>query len=222
MATTTTRTAATRATATAAPAPTAASPWMQHLTESVSVLGAAAYELYGAQQQARYAAWTCDPVRVIPFPGLVAVPGTEPARPHDEVLWQLTDLYLGLAHHLKQLYENAALAYAHGTASAIQAVLRAGTPYRVELPRDHTGRYRIPADGLPDLSQSVARAHGGFELAELREAVLVLEDAEDDPDADADIDTLYADTAYAYGEQAKAVLQHLLSHAAEHRHPQAG
>lgn len=203
-----------------ASAPTA--DWMHSLTESVSVLGAAAYELYGAQQQARHAAWSCDPVRVVPFPGLVAVHGTEPARPHDEVLWQLTDLYLGLAHHLKQLYENAALGYAYGAASALQAVLRAESPCRVELPRDTSGRYCIPEDGLPDLVQSVAHADGGRELAELREAVLVLEDAEDDPEADADLETLYADTAYAYGEQAKAVLQNLLRRAAEHHYPQAG
>jgi hypothetical protein len=203
-------------------APTPEADWMRSLTESVSVLGAAAYELFSAQQQARHAAWASDPVRIVPFPGLVAVRGTEPARPHDEVLWQLTDLHLGLAHHLKQLYENAALAYAYGAATAVQAVLRAETPARVELVRGADGRYRIPFDSLPDLSQSVALAHGGRELAELREAVLVLAEADDGPEADADIETLYADTAYTYGEQAKAVLQHLLHHAAKHHHPQAG
>lgn len=209
-------------TARAQSTPTPTADWMRSLTESVDVLGAAAYELYTAQQQARHAAWSSDPVRVVPFPGLVTVPGTEPARPHDEVLWQLTDLHLGLAHHLKQLYENAALAYAYGTATAVHAVLRTETPSRVELARAANGRYRIPYDSLPDLSRSVARAHGGRELAELREAVLVLADAEDDPEADADIETLYADTAYAYGEQAKTVLHHLLHHAAKHHHPQAG
>jgi hypothetical protein len=146
----------------------------------------------------------------------------QPARPHDEALWQLTDLYLSVTHHLKQLYENAALGYAHGTARAIQAVLRGKTPQSVELARDPAGRYRIPADGLPDLGQSLRRRAGGPELAELRELLLAQE--RDTTDPDTDLDTPYADAAYAYayGEHAKSVLFYLMRFATEHTYAQAG
>jgi hypothetical protein len=195
--------------------------WHQHLAESVSVLGAAAYELYGAQQQARHTAWTCDPVRLVPFPGLVTVPGAEPARPHDEALWHLTDLYLGLAHHLKQVYENAALGYAHGAAHALTSVLRAEQPCQVELTRDRAGRYCVPAAGLPDLSESISKRAGGEELARLREVVMSYEECGDTLDTDGDLDTDLADAAYAYGEHAKAVLQHLLQIAVKNGFAQA-
>jgi hypothetical protein len=184
--------------------------WPQRLAESVSVLGAAAYELYGAQPQARHTAWTCDPVRLVPFPGLVAVPDAEPARPHDEALWYLTDLYLGLAHHLKQVYENVALAYAYGAAEALKAVLRAEKPCQVELVRDRAGRYCVPIGDLPDLSQSISKRAGGQELSRLRDLVLSFEPSSDGLDIDGDLSTELADAAYAYGEHAKAVLQHLL------------
>lgn len=114
--------------------PETAQSWHLSLTDSVYALGAAARELRAAHQHATLTARATDPARVVPVLGLVTTPGAEPARPHDEALWQLSDLYMVLEHHTAELYENAALGYAHGSAGAVQALLRNDRPRHVELP----------------------------------------------------------------------------------------
>lgn len=196
-----------------------ATAWHLSLSDSVHALGAAARELRAAHHHARHTAWTADPVRLIPVTGLLAVPGTDPVRPHDEALWQLSDLYMVLEHHTRDLYENAALGYAYGTAYALTAVLRSEHPRHVELPRDRAGHYLLPDDGLPDLSQSVSQRAGGRELTDLRAQLLECErirDAEPDDSSPSEFTVDLADAAYAYGQCAERALRHLLRHAEDH------
>lgn len=107
----------------------------------------------------------------------------------------------------------------HGTVVTFDALHSQAAHARFLVEDNHAPHIALIKGNQPTL---LARAHGGRELAELREAVLALEDVDDDPEADADIETPYADTLYAYGEQAKAVLHNLLRHAVEHHYPQAG
>lgn len=191
--------------------------WHLTLTDSVYALGAAARELRAAHQHAHLTARTADPARLIPVTGLLTVPGAEPVRPHDEALWQLADLYAVLEHHTRELYENAALGYAYGTAYALTAVLRSEHPRHTELSRDRAGRYVRSAEGLPDLAQSISHRAGGRELADARARFIEYDAAEGDqddvePEPTADL----ADAAYAYGERAERVLHHLLRLADNH------
>jgi hypothetical protein len=180
-----------------------ATTWHADLTASVHALGAAARELRTAQAVAGHAARTVDPARLVPLPGLLTVPGTpEPVRPYDEALRQLTALYAAAEQRTRELYANAALGYAHGTAQALAAVLRAERPCHVTLPRDTAGRYVVT--DLPDLAGSLTTTAGARELAALHTRVRTATDAER-PDA-----------ATAYGEQAERSLHHLIRHAAAH------
>ncbi|WP_329177092.1 hypothetical protein [Streptomyces sp. NBC_01477] len=188
--------------------PDTAPAWHLSLTDSVYALGAAARELRAAHQHAQLTARTTDPARIVPVPGHVTTAGAEPVRPHDEALWQLSDLYMVLEHHTAELYENAALGYAHGTAAAVQAVLRNDHPRHVDLPRDRNGMYVLDPADLPDLSQSLTTAAGARDLADLRARLLACAQ-EDDPAA-------LANTAYAYGECAERALRHLIRHAETH------
>jgi hypothetical protein len=177
-------------------------PWHLDLTNSVRTLGAAADELRTAHANARHTARAVDPARLIPVPGLVTSSG-EFVRPHDEALWQLTDLYAAVEQRAQELYENAALAYAHGAAQAITSVLRAQHPHHVDLTRGADDRY-VLAGELPDLDGSLTTAAGGPQLAALRGQVLAT--SSDD----------LADAAHAYGKQAEAALAHLIHFAADH------
>nr|WSX78219.1 hypothetical protein OH826_32865 [Streptomyces sp. NBC_00899] len=188
--------------------PETAQSWHLSLTDSVYALGAAARELRAAHQHATLTARATDPARVVPVLGLVTTPGAEPARPHDEALWQLSDLYMVLEHHTAELYENAALGYAHGSAGAVQALLRNDRPRHVELPRDRAGHYVLDPADLPDLSQSLTAAAGTRELADLRTRLLVCAQADDPADL--------ANAAYAYGECAERALHHLIHFAETH------
>ncbi|MEW1866474.1 hypothetical protein AB0399_39910 [Streptomyces sp. NPDC088194] len=193
--------------------------WHLTLLESVHALAAASRELRDAHQHARHTARTTGPARIIPVPGLLTLPGgSEPARPHDEALWQLSDLYLVLEHHTRDLYENAALGYAHGTATALAAVLRAERPHHAELPRDRNGNYPLAADDLPDLSGSLTTQAGAHHLADLRAQLIACEQAQDNEEADAEteLSTALADTAHAYGEHAERALHHLIRFADAH------
>jgi hypothetical protein len=178
-------------------------PWHLDLANSVRTLGAAADELRTAHANARHTARAVDPARLIPVPGLVTTSGGEIVRPHDEALWQLADLYAAVEQRTQELYENAALAYAHGAAQALTAVLRAAHPRHVDLDRDARGGYVLTGE-LPDLDGSLTTAAGGPELAVLRARVLA-----------APSDDL-ADAAHVYGKQAEAALAHLIHFAAGH------
>ncbi|MFJ2632737.1 hypothetical protein ACIO6U_12410 [Streptomyces sp. NPDC087422] len=198
--------------------PDIAPDWHLSLTDSVYALGAAARELRTAHAHARHTAWAADPARIVPVVGLLTVPDAEPVRPHDEALWQLSDLYMVLEHHTHELYENAALGYAHGAAAAVAAVLRSERPRHVELPRDRHGNYTVTADGLPDVSPSLTRDAGSAELANLRARVIACEPA----DGEEEFTVELADAAYAYGERAERTLQHLIRFADAHGFLQAG
>jgi hypothetical protein len=182
--------------------PESAQAWHLSLTDSVYALGAAARELRAAHQHASLTARATDPARIVPVLGTVATPGAEPVRPHDEALWQLGDLYMVLEHHTAELYENAAIGYAHGTAGAVQAVLRSDRPRHVELPRDRAGHYVLDPADLPDLSQSLTTDAGSGDLALLRTRLLACAEADDIADL--------ANAAYAYGECAERALHHLI------------
>ncbi|WUH92313.1 hypothetical protein OG900_20850 [Streptomyces sp. NBC_00433] len=188
--------------------PDTAQAWHLSLTASVYALGAAARELRAAHQHAQLTARATDPARIMPVPGHVTTPGAEPVRPHDEALWQLSDLYMVLEHHTAELYENAALGYAHGTATALRAVLRNDRPRHVDLPRDRNGHYVLDPADLPDLNQSLTTTAGTRELAGLRTRLLA--------HAQADDTAAVANAAYAYGECAEAALHHLIRHAEAH------
>ncbi|SFE28196.1 hypothetical protein SAMN05216251_102364 [Actinacidiphila alni] len=198
--------------------PDIAPEWHLSLTDSVYALGAAARELRTAHSHARHTAWAADPARIVPVVGLLTVPDAEPVAPHDEALWQLSDLYMVLEHHTHELYENAALGYAHGAAAAVAAVLRSERPRHVELPRDRHGSYAVTADGLPDVSPSLTRDAGSAELADLRTRVIACEPA----DGEEEFTVELADAAYAYGERAERTLQHLIRFADAHGFLQAG
>ncbi|BBA99473.1 hypothetical protein RVR_6106 [Actinacidiphila reveromycinica] len=193
--------------------------WHLSLLDSVRALAAATEELRAAHQHARHTARTADPARIIPVPGLLTVPGNaEPVRPHDEALWQLSDLYMVLEHHTHGLYENAALGYAHGTANAMSAVLRAEHPHHAELPRDRNGNYRLTADDLPDLSDSLTAQAGARDLTDLRTRLIACEQAQDteEDDVETELSTVLADTAHAYGQHAERALHHLIHYADTH------
>lgn len=193
--------------------------WHRSLTDSVHALGAAVGELRSAHQHAQLAAYTADPARIVPVVGQIAVPGAEPVRPHDEALWQLSDLYMVLEHHTLELYENAALGYAHGTATALTAVLRNQRPRHVELPRDRADHYALPsAESLPDLGQSLTVAAGARELTALREQLITYEAARtaEQGDSDAEFSAVLANTAHTYGEHAERTLHHLIRLAETH------
>jgi hypothetical protein len=198
--------------------PDIAPEWHLSLTDSVYALGTAARELRTAHSHARHTAWTADPARIVPVVGLLTVSDAEPVRPHDEALWQLSDLYMVLEHHTHALYENAALGYAYGAATAIAAVLRSERPRYVELPRDRHGHYTVTAADLPDVSPSLTRDAGSSELADLRALLIACEPDDEEAEFTADL----ADAAYAYGERAERTLHHLIRFADTHNFLQAG
>ncbi|MGW6743064.1 hypothetical protein ACWGDX_20450 [Streptomyces sp. NPDC055025] len=206
------------------PSPTLA--WFDSLTASVHALGAAAREYRTANQAAQASAWHTDPTRLLPINGAVRIPGRDVVRPQHDALWRLGELYGDLRSSTKKLYENAAQAYAHGTATAVRSVLSGGRPPYVELDR-RDGRYVLPVASLPDMREALSRWTGSKRLAELRQQVIEREHAqavvadfafyEDLADcAAAEITRAseraagLADCAYAYGETAESALHFVL------------
>ncbi|MBT2507075.1 hypothetical protein J7I98_14495 [Streptomyces sp. ISL-98] len=206
------------------PAPTPV--WFHSLTESVYALGAAAREYRIADQAARIARWNTDPTRLLPVDGVLSAPGPDFFRPHDDALWQLGELYRDLESRTKRLYENTALAYAHGTAAVLESVLKGECPRYVGLSHSH-GRYTVPGEPLPDLREALGEWAGSQRLAGLRDEVLKrerahaavngldwLDDLVGDEVAEVDSSPQFAaglaDSAYAYGESAESALHFLL------------
>ncbi|MFI0737905.1 hypothetical protein ACH4PU_07335 [Streptomyces sp. NPDC021100] len=188
--------------------------WFQSLTESVFALGAAARELRMANDAARVAAWSVDQHRLLPVNGELNVPENPFFRPHDAAVYQLGNAYRQLENCTKRLYENTALAYAHGAAAAALAVLRGERPHRAELQREK-GQYTLPATGLPDPTGLLGGWNGGPRLVELRRVLLQRQDeadaAREEPRCGADEFVVgLADAAYAFGEQAESALHFAL------------
>ncbi|MGK5638021.1 hypothetical protein ACSNOK_06840 [Streptomyces sp. URMC 126] len=188
--------------------------WFQSLTESVFALGAAARELRMANDAARVAAWSVDPHRLLPVNGELNAPEVPFFRPHDAAVCELVDVYRQLENRTKRLYENTALAYAHGAGAAALDVLRGERPHRAELRREE-GRYVLPATGLPDPTGLLGGWYGGLRLVELRRVLLQRQDEADaaraEPRCGADEFAVgLADAAYAFGEQAESALHFAL------------
>jgi len=205
----------------------ATTPWFVSLNESVYALGSAAREYRAARQTAQITAWNVDPARVLPVDGAVNVSGDASfVSPHDDALWRLSEAYGRWEVRVRHLYENTALAYAHGTAAAMQSVLRGECPRYVVLGRSD-GLYLLPAGMLPDLREALSRWTGAQELAGLREKVAGHERAYDAMEDLSAIEQLAdheaaelcdaatyaagtAAAAYAYGECAERALHFLL------------
>ncbi|MBC2877857.1 MULTISPECIES: hypothetical protein [Streptomyces] len=188
--------------------------WFQSLTESVFALGAAARELRMANDAARVAAWSVDPHRLLPVDGELNVPGAPFFRPHEAAVCELANVYRQLENRTKRMYENTALAYAHGAAAAALAVLRGERPYHAELRREE-GQYVLPATGLPNPTGLLGGWNGGPRLVGLRRVLLQRQDEADAARAErhcaADEFTVHlADAAYAFGEQAESALHFAL------------
>jgi hypothetical protein len=210
--------------------PTATAPWFHTLTESVHALGTAAREYRTAHQAARVASWNLEPARLLPIEGLINVPERHYVSPHDDAVTKLADAYRSLETHTSKLYENTTLAYAHGTASVLQAVLLGERPPHIALSR-RDGLYVRPATFLPDLSTELGNWHDAHRLTSLRHDVIEREraaatvtdwtfysDLTDFRNADLTAATTLAaglaDTALAYAETAESALHFALMTAA--------
>lgn len=208
--------------------------WFHSLTESVAGLGSAAREYRTAAQAVRIASWHLDPVRLLPADGSVRVIGSDRLRPHDDAVTQLGALYGDLGYRVRKLYENAALAYAYGTATVLAAVLAGDEPAHVALGR-RDGRYVLPRGPLPDFREPLTAWKDNESLAARREDLVERENAAAIADefahyadlADYDVSDLtaasklaagLADTACAYGELAESALHFVLLNADGQRH----
>ncbi|MEU9333097.1 hypothetical protein AB0D49_08015 [Streptomyces sp. NPDC048290] len=200
--------------------------WFHSLAESVSALGAAVREYRAAHAAARVTSWHIHPLRVLSAEGTVRVLGRDHIRPHDDALLRLGDLSKEMETRIEKLYEDAALAYAYGTSSAVLAVVQGGRPSHLALGR-RDGLYERPAASLPDLREHLGHWARSARLASLRQrltereraAVTVRElsffaDLADYESAEtteaAALAAGLADSAYAYGELAETALHHVL------------
>lgn len=200
--------------------------WFHSLTESISALGAAAREYRTAAQAARIAAWHIDPFRLLTVDGAVRVIGRDHLRPHDDAVMQLGAVYGDLGYRVRKLYENAALAYAYGTATALTAVLNGDEPPYVALGR-RDGLYEVPSGPLPDLREPLGSWKDNHRFTACREDLVERENAaaiandlafyEDLADYEAcdlsDVSRFasgLADTACAYGELAESALHFMV------------
>lgn len=204
--------------------------WFDTLTASVQALGAAAREYRMAERTALNTLWTTDPTRLISIDGTVDVAGRDSTqdavRPQYAAWYQLRLLYRELHDRTQKLYEDAAVAYAHGAATALHSVLAGDRPERVELVRRGRRRVRL-ADELPDLRTSLPEWPGTSRLAALREQVIRRERArtevtdfeffEDLADCVvpqwshlAELAAGLGDSAQVYGETAESALHFVL------------
>ncbi|KOU72541.1 hypothetical protein ADK61_26790 [Streptomyces sp. XY66] len=210
-------------------------PWFETLTDSVTALGAAAREARTAHRaaQAAGAQYNLDRLRLLD--GAITVPGRSsgmPDRPHDRALFTIGHSHGEHEHRMADLYEDAAAAYAYGTAWAIQRVLDGQQPPLVVLGRTSDGRTIIPGEVFPYPSAFKGldgwSGHAGFErargelerLGDLWACVHGL-DEPDIPDTFDLLDTTekleaFPDAAFAFGRIAESALTFALL---DHRHP---
>jgi hypothetical protein len=208
--------------------------WFRTLPESVYALGAAAREYRLALHTAKLGICNTDPTRTHHHLGELSVPGTPYHRPHDVALVSVSDLYTDLEEQVRCLYENAALAYAHGAAWAIRSVLDGKEPAHVMLHRER-GHYLFMGE-MPDLREGLARWTGGKQLHSLREDLIYREsartaaaslnaeqhlEAHESAALAAALDTAesLAQSAYGYGELAENALHFAIDRARTNRLP---
>ncbi|WP_406324842.1 hypothetical protein [Streptomyces niveus] len=212
--------------------------WFDTLTASVQALSAASREYRMAERAAHNALWNTDPTRLLPVNGAVSVPRRDSVRPHHDALHQLRSLHTEMLQRTKTLYENTAVAYAHGAAAALHSVLLGERPEYVEL-RRRGGHYVRPTGALPDLRTLLNDWPGNGGLATLREQVTerehartVVEDFEffwdlagcviPEWSRAAEQAADLADTAHAYGETAESALYFVLLTGRASRDPEDG
>jgi hypothetical protein len=208
--------------------------WFRSLPESVNALGAAAREYRLALHTAKLGICNTDPARTHHHVGELTVPGTPFHRPHDVALLSVSDLYTELEKQVRGLFENAALAYAHGAAWAITSVLDGKQPAHVLLHRERD-QYLLLGE-TPDLREGLARWTGGSRLHALREDLLFRESARraaDSLSAEQDLEAHectalaaaldsaegLAQAAYDYGELAESALHFAIDRARTNRLP---
>ena len=162
---------------------------------------------------------TADPARIVPVTGLLTIPGAEPVRPHDEALWQLSDLYMVLEHHTPRAVRERRprLRPRHRHRHRRRPAQRTAPPCPTP-PRPGRQLPRPPPRPSPTSAQSLTTAAGTRDLADLRDPAIACETAQDTEQADAETEftTALADTAYAYGERAERALHHLIRFAETH------
>ncbi|MGK5731473.1 hypothetical protein [Streptomyces sp. URMC 124] len=200
------------------PTPTIA--WYDDLTASVFALGAAAREGRLAHQAAAVAAWQVEPARLQTVSGDVNISGEYKISPRDVVLSQIRALSRAHQHVTTDLYENLALAYAYGTASALLTVIKGYRPRYVELQRDQTDHYELPDEPLPDFRGDLGHWPSQRRLALLRSHVGARRVARFTGRSEGALLGL-ADCAYAYGEHAEMALHHVLLTARTDQEPEA-
>ncbi|MFE4856114.1 hypothetical protein [Streptomyces sp. NPDC056670] len=217
--------------------PNTAIPWFHSLTQSVAALGLAAREYGMAVQSARLAAWSVDSARLAAVPGTVSVRGRHYLSPYDDSVRQLSALHTEVERQLHDLYENAALAYAHGTSAAVTSVLEGRCPAHVEFGRID-GRYVIPEAPLPHFDGTLDEWLGGPCLGLLRNIVIEhvrakkevrernffedLADCEGTQFAEvSELASGLADSAMTYGERVERAL-HLVLVTAKENHTAVG
>ncbi|WP_069625957.1 hypothetical protein [Streptomyces niveus] len=212
--------------------------WFDTLTASVQALGVASREYRMAERAAHNALWNTDPTRVFPVAGTVRLPRRDSLRPHHDALRQLRALHTEMLERTKTLYENTAVAYAHGAAAALHSVLVGERPQYVEL-RRRGSHYERPTCALPDLRPLLNEWPGNDALATLREQVTEREHARavvEDFEFFADLAGCVipewsraseqaadlADRAHAYGETAESALYFVLLTGRTPRDPEDG
>ncbi|MFI5703649.1 hypothetical protein ACIA78_26830 [Streptomyces xanthochromogenes] len=211
--------------------PNAMIPWFHSLTQSVAALGLAAREYGMAAQSARLAAWSVDSARLAVVPGTVSVRGRHYLSPYDDSVRQLSELHTEVERQIRDLYENAALAYAYGTAAVVTSVREGRCLSHVELGRID-GRYVIPKEPLPHFGGALDEWLGGPYLGLLRDIVIEhvrakkeirerdffedLADCESTQFAEvSELASGLADSAMTYGEHVERALHFVLVGAKE-------
>ncbi|MFE5944247.1 hypothetical protein [Streptomyces sp. NPDC056480] len=215
-------------------------PWFDSLTDSIFALGAAARETRTAYQaaQAASAHYNLDRIRLLD--GEVTLTGRYSAsRPHDQAVVRIADALRNCEHRMENLYNQAALSYAYGTAWAILRVLDGQEPPRVELGLSAEGHLTVPGElaPVPPAIEGLDRwcDNAKFEKARQRwwecDSAGEYASALDDEDylADHEANEMHQahaeargipDAAYAYATLAESALRYsLLGTRARHTHP---
>ena len=207
-------------------------PWTSTLTDSVFALGAAARECQSAYQAAVIAKGHVDLDRIRLLDGKVnrrrAASYTTEQEPHLTALSRIGGIQLKAMHQLKRLYEDAARAYAHGTAWAVLQVQSGRQPAHVELQVDDEGNHLF-AEWLPKLdlaryseANALAAAHhayercldAGAEAAEIDAQAYIADHEAGQMHRALDIAAGLPDAAYTYGVLAESALHFALNNRA--------
>lgn len=201
-------------------------PWHYTLEDSVYALGAAAREAQRAWKAADLAVQSVDLDRVKTVGGQVVFtgrPSYAPHYPHDQALMIVGDVLRDAEQKLRDIYERTALAYAYGTAWAIEQVQAGKQPPFVELKRDAAGQPVLGLLPQIDLTPCVIAP----KLDAARETLITCETARSLGDdlaaqtylADHEAGEMHAaweqgdglpDAAYAYGLLAESGLHFVL------------